>query len=606
MRRELLIGFLLVAAVTAVYWPVRSYPFVLLDDYGYVVENPNVRPGLTYDGVVYAFTGVTVGNWHPLTLLSHMLDCELFGVEKGAGWHHAVNVALHAANTLLLFIVLRLMTGTVWRSALVAALFGLHPLHVESVAWISERKDVLSTLFFMLMLLAYYHYVRRPTFLRYAAVFAWLALGLMSKPMLVTAPFVLLLLDYWPLGRMRASTPHAEHEEHGEDCEPLSRLIVEKIPLLVLVAASAVLTYLVQRNSGAMSMLGQEASLWTRLGNALYSYGEYLEKSFWPSPLAAIYPYVKRNPTDMVIRGLALGAISVAAVRLAKLRPFLLVGWCWYLGTLAPVIGLVQVGVQSMADRYTYIPLIGIFLIVTWGAAELSVDWPARNKGAAAAVLLALCGWCSRQQVETWSSSEALYGNAVKIERYNIFAMHGLGMVYWEEGKLDKAEETFEEILKIKSDPTVHVAGGFEMVHRDLGLLLAVRHQPRKALEQLDAAIQDRAQQPQPYRHKAWILATYRDPLSRDGEIRDGKNAVKFAETALQLSSGKQPEYWDTLAAAQAEAGNFKEAVAAGEKALEQARALRADDLVAGIQQRLELYKKGIPYHAAAQRPLRD
>ena len=203
MRRELLVSFLLVAAVAAVYWPVHSYPFVLLDDHGYVVENPYVRKGLTCEGIVHAFTGITVGNWHPVTMLSHMLDCQLFGVEQGAGWHHTVNLALHAANTVLLFIALRRMTGALWRSALVAALFGLHPLHVESVAWVSERKDVLSTLFFMLTLLAYYHYVQRPTILRYAAVFVLLALGLMSKPMLVTVPFVLLALGLLAPGPQR-------------------------------------------------------------------------------------------------------------------------------------------------------------------------------------------------------------------------------------------------------------------------------------------------------------------------------------------------------------------------------------------------------------------
>ena len=230
MRRELFVSFLLVAAVAAVYWPVHSYPFVLLDDHGYVVENPYVRNGLTCEGMVHAFTGITVGNWHPLTMLSHMLDCQLFGVEEGAGWHHVVNLALHAANTVLLFLALRWMTGALWRSALVAALFGLHPLHVESVAWVSERKDVLSTLFFMLTLLAYYHYVRRPTILRYAAVFVLLALGLMSKPMLVTAPFVLLLLDYWPLGRMRMR--HAQrrtrHAERGVELRHLPRTAADR------------------------------------------------------------------------------------------------------------------------------------------------------------------------------------------------------------------------------------------------------------------------------------------------------------------------------------------------------------------------------------------
>ncbi len=587
MRREMLVSFLLVAAVAAVYWPVHSYPFLLLDDQGYVAHNPYVRKGLTREGFVYAFTGITVGNWHPLTMLSHMLDCQLFGAEdKDAGWHHAVNLALHAANTVLLFIALRWMTGALWRSALVAALFGLHPLHVESVAWISERKDVLSTLFFMFTLMAYYHYVRRPTILRYAAVFLLLALGLMSKPMLVTVPFVLLLLDYWPLNRM--------------GLQPLSSLIVEKIPLFVLTAVSAAITYLVQQRSGAMGMLGQQVPLGRRLGNALFSYGQYLEKSFWPSPLAAIYTYVNRKPIDVLIVGLALGAISVAAVRLAKIRPFLLVGWCWYLGTLVPVIGLVQVGMQSMADRYTYIPLIGIFIIAAWGAAEFTVDWPARNKAIVAAVVLTVCGWLTWRQVATWSSSEALYRNAVEAERYNFFAERELGMVYWKDGKLDEAQQQFEAILKIQFDPTLHFEGGREPVYRALGLLLAVRHQPKKALEQLDEAIKARPQQPEPRRHKAWILAT-----SLDNSVRDGRKAVECAEQALELTPGKLPEYWDTLAAAEAETGNFKEAVEAEERALQEAQPARDDDIIPGMQRRLELFRSGLPYHAAAEHPLR-
>jgi tetratricopeptide (TPR) repeat protein len=664
MRRQLLVSFLLVTAVAAVYWPVHSYPFLLLDDPGYVVDNPCVRRGLTREGLVYAFTGTTVGNWHPVTMLSHMLDCQFFGVE--AGWHHLVNLALHAANTLLLFIALRRMTGAFWRSALVAALFGLHPLHVESVAWVSERKDVLSTFFFMLTLLAYCHYVQRPTILRYTAVFALLALGLMSKPMLVTAPFVLLLLDYWPLGRMRLPRIGGRRSEVGDQRSevsqredpsgnlpsppgrgaggegglqsvetenreadtaepsdeataeaeqppadgsgklPLSRLIVEKIPLLVLVAASAVRTFLVQQHSGATGMLGQ-VPLGSRLGNVLYSYGQYLEKTFWPYPLAAIYPYSNRKLWDVnvLIVGLALAAISVAAVRLSKIRPFLLVGWCWYLGTLVPVIGLVQVGVQSMADRYSYIPLIGIFIIAAWGAAEFTEQWPAGTKAVAAAAMLAVCGWFAWRQVATWSSSEVLYSHAVNADPYNYFARNGLGMVYWKDGRLDAAQEQFEAILAIEANRAVRVQGGFEPAHRALGLLLAVRHQPKKALEQLDEAIKTRGQQPEPLRNKAWILATYADPESRDGNVRDGKKAVELAELALRESGGKQPEYWDTLAAAQAESGDFTAAVETEEKALDQARSMRADDLIPGIQQRLKLFKSGMRYHAKAEHPAR-
>ena len=661
MRRELLISFLLVAAVAAVYWPVHSYPFVLLDDYGYVVDNPYVRNGLTGDGMRFAFTGVTVGNWQPVTMLSHMLDCQLFGAEAGAGWHHVVNLALHAANTVLLFIVLRRMTGTVWRSGLVAALFGLHPLHVESVAWVSERKDVLSTLFFMLTLLAYYGYVQRPTILRYAGVFVLLALGLMAKPMLVTMPFVLLLLDYWPLGRVRSreqaghprsgseSEEGAESEEQDAEGEeqaghprsgseseeqggmPMQvlsgagisvessgeseaqnaeansapttswlRLVVEKIPLFVLMAISAAIAYVAQQRGGALGMLGEQVPLEKRLGNAIFSYGQYLEKCFWPNSLAAHYTYVNRRPIDVLTVGLALVAISVAAILLAKIRPYLFVGWCWYLGTLVPVIGLVQIGTQSMADRYTYIPLIGIFIIAAWSAAEFTEAWPARNKAIAAAVVLIACGWFAWRQVTTWSSSEALYSRAVAAQRYNFFALHGLGMAYWQEGKLDEAQQQFETMVKLQSDPTQHFEGGLEPGYRALGLLLAVRHQPKKALEQFDQAIKARPQQPEPLRHKAWLLAT-----SLDDSVRDGRKAVQCAELALQLSSRKQPEYWDTLAAAQAEAGNFTKAVASAEEALELARSTRADDLIAGIQQRLELFQSGTPYHAEARPALR-
>ena len=622
MRRELFVSLLLVAAVTAVYWPVHSYPFVLLDDQGYVAHNPYVRNGLTCEGVSHAFLGITVGNWHPVTMLSHMLDCQLFGAEEGAGWHHIVNLALHAANTVLLFILLRWMTGALWRSALVAALFGLHPLHVESVAWISERKDLLSTLFFMLTLMAYCHYVRRPTIFRYAAVFVLLALGLMSKPMLVTAPLVLLLLDYWPLGRMRVDggwgvvdggqgPVNGEMQEAQTAASPVpspqppapssfSFLIVEKLPLLILAAVSAAITYLVQQLSGAMGMLGQQATLGRRLGNAIFSCGQYLEKSFWPNPLAVIYPYVKRAPIDVLVVGLALAAISVAAIRLAKILPFFLVGWCWYLVTLVPVIGLVQVGVQSMADRYTYIPLIGIFIIAAWGAAEFTEGWPARNKAFAAAVVLAACGWCSWRQVATWSNSEVLYRHAVETQDHNIFAQHGLGTVYWKDGRLDEAQQQFEAILNIKTDPKLRVQGGLEPVHRSLGLLLAVRHQPKKALEQFDEAIQASPRQPEPLRHKAWLLAT-----SLDNRVRDGKKAVECAEQAIKRSPWKPPEYLDTLAAAQAEAGRFKEAVESSQEALRQARAMRADDLIPGIEQRLKLFQSGVPYHAPAEHPQR-
>lgn len=330
----------------------------------------------------------------------------------------------------------------------------------------------------------------------------------------------------------------------------------------------------------------------TRLGNAVVAYGMYLEKCCWPSPLVAVYPYVNPRLIDVLVIGLALAAISVAVVRLAKIRPFLFVGWCWYVVTLVPVIGLVQVGVQSMADRYTYIPLIGIFIIAVWGAAEFTEAWPVRGKAAVAVAVLAACGCLTYRQVGTWSNSQTLFRHAVESERDNILGMYWLGTAYWKAGKLADAQTQFEDILKVQPD--------LEPALRALGLLLAVRGQPQKALEEFDEAIHVRPEQPEPLRHKAWLLAT-----SPDESVRDGKTAVYFAKQALQRSAGEPPEYWDTLAAAQAEAGEFDEAVASAKKALEKAEAVQADDLIPGIRQRLEFYESGHPYHAKAARPQR-
>jgi protein O-mannosyl-transferase len=600
---------------------------------------------------------VVMANWHPLTILSHMLDCQLFGTDR-PGWHHLVNLALHAANTVLLFVVLRRMTGAVWRSALVAALFGLHPLHVESVAWISERKDVLSTFFFMLVLLAYHRYALKPSLPGYGLVILMLSLGLMSKPMLVTVPFVLLLLDYWPLGRLRTvdrgpeigdqepggeegededSTEEIpaqddEDDDEEEDTEEdeiadeetadavdeslsmaqgprptpddgklsLQDLIAEKAPLFILVAVSAVITFIAQRIGGAMGMLGENLPLTSRLGNAVCAYGDYLEKSFWPYPLVAIYPYVNRKLIDVLIIGVALGAISFAAFRLAKLKPYLLIGWCWYLGTLVPVIGLVQVGVQSIADRYTYIPLIGFFIIAVWGGAELTEAWPAWRKAVVVAVVLAILSWFTFQQVQTWSSSEVLFNHAATSVPNTFVAMNGLANVYWKEKDLDKAKAEYEKILKIEENPNLRVEGGLEPAHRALGVLLAVMHQPKDAYAQLDLAMKLRPQQADPRRHKAWLLATYPDET-----YRSGAEAVRLAKEAFDLASMKTSEYWDTLAVAYAEAWNFKEATDAAEKALEQARLFHEDNLIPGLEERLRLFRAGMQYHAEPTRPNR-
>jgi tetratricopeptide (TPR) repeat protein len=452
-----------------------------------------------------------------------------------------------------------------------------------------------------------------------------LALGLMAKPMLVTTPLVLLLLDYWPLGRWQGngegekgregegekeaqSGPKPRDSSLRTQASSLRILLLEKVPLFVLAAVVGVGTLRVQAHSGAMGMLGGKLTLATRMGNGVCAYGIYLEKMFWPLPLSAIYPYVTHKMVDVLIIGAALAAMSVAVCRLASIKPYLPFGWWWYVVTLLPVIGLVQVGVQSMADRYTYIPLIGLFIIAAWGGAELIEGLSAAGKTAAVAgagLLLGACAWLTSQQLVTWSSSEILFNRAVAAAPDNSFARNALGQSYWREGRLDKAKEQFDAIVKMESDPHLRVEGGFETAHVNLGLLLAVQHQPRAALKQFDKAIELQPQAAEPLRHKAWLLATYPDESHPSEKVRDGDQAVRLAEEALKLSYSKPPEFWDTLAVARAETGNFKEAIEAEQKAIDEARRMRADDMLPELEGRLKLFNSNERYHAEPQRPSR-
>ncbi len=360
--------FLLAAAVTAVYWRITGHPFILLDDTIYITENPVVLDGLTLAGVRHAFSSTQAANWHPLTWLSHMLDVSLFGVN--AGRHHAVNLLLHLANGLLLLVALRKMTGSFWRSAAVAALFALHPLHVESVAWASERKDVLCGLFFALSLIAYRKYCERPGTARYLALFALFALGLMAKPTIVPLPFLLLLLDYWPLGRIfRDGVPGYAQPEAGRGWQTGWLPVLEKVPLLILSAGSAAVTLISQRGEGSVAMLPAGA-----ISNAGVSFAAYLGKTAWPASLSFFYPHpiFRRIPHDppawrIAASILLLAAISVVAVREIRRRPYIAIGWSWFLGMLVPMMGFIQAGEQAMADRYMYLPVAGLFLIVAWG-----------------------------------------------------------------------------------------------------------------------------------------------------------------------------------------------------------------------------------------------
>jgi len=425
-----------------VYWQVRTYDFINCDDNLYVIENPSVFSGLTFKNVIWAFTDAHAGNWHPVTWLSHMLDCQVFGLNPGR--HHLTNLFFHIANTLLLFLILRMMTGALWQSGFVAALFALHPLHVESVAWIAERKDVLSTFFWMLTMYSYVRYVRAPGLERYWPVLLFFILGLMAKPMLVTLPFVLLLLDYWPLGRFNAGASH-------KNTSAVAGLIREKIPLFVFVAASCSITFFVQKSSGAVRSL-EDFSFTVRLANALVSYGGYLAKMVWPHSLAIFYPH-PGMPSALKIAGacLMLIGISYVAVKTASKHPYMIVGWLWYVGTLVPVIGLVQVGPQAMADRYTYIPLIGIFIMIAWGIPEAVASWRQKRVclpvlGIGAVILLSALTW---GQAAYWKNSHTLFKHAISVTEKNYTIHYNLGIALFDQGGKTEAITHFAEATRL-------------------------------------------------------------------------------------------------------------------------------------------------------------
>ncbi len=469
------ICILLVLLTIAVYYPVGRHGYLVYDDDLYVTENSIVREGLTPEGILWAFTATEAANWHPLTWLSHMLDCRLFGLD--AGPHHLVNLLFHLSNTILLFLVLQWMTGALRRSAFVAALFALHPLHVESVVWIAERKDVLSTFFLFLTLAAYVHYIKKPDRMRYLLISGAFALGLMAKPMLVTLPFVLLLLDFWPLGR----TPYWKKDEprlqaaDGVGKRRIKKggrsvtsaeasfpwpLIREKTPLIALSALSSAITLYAQK--GAMASL-QHIPFQERLANALVSYIRYVLKMFWPLDLAPFYPYAPW-PAWVVAAATILTASAVfAAVRKARSLPYVAVGWFWYLGTLFPVIGIVQVGQQAMADRYTYVPLIGLFIILAWGIHGLSEKIHLRRIAPAvpAGILIAALMVTTGLQVRHWRDSVTLFNHALAVTENNFVARSVLAVKWLREGKLEEALHQSEAALAINdSDPNSLVNHG--------------------------------------------------------------------------------------------------------------------------------------------------
>jgi tetratricopeptide (TPR) repeat protein len=520
----------LLALVTlAVYWPAMSCDFIDYDDPVYVTQNLQVQKGLSWEGIQWAFAHPVSSNWHPLTMLSHMLVCQLAGVKPWG--HHFANVWLHALNVALVFLWLHGMTGTRWRSLLVAALFGWHPLHVESVAWVSERKDVLSTFFGLLSLMAYVHYAQTlkgraqpaggnlqssPTYLRspwYWLAGLALALGLMSKPMLVTWPFVMLLLDYWPLQRM------ADGWGQGAG---IRRLIREKIPFLLLAAAVSGVTFALQKHSGAVIQL-DHLPLSARGENALISYCRYLGKMIWPADLAVFYPHPAFWPAwQVVLAGALLAGLSAGAWSIRQRYPFCLMGWLWFLGTLVPVIGLVQAGQQSIADRYTYVPSLGVFISAVWSAHALvrRCRQPGIVAVLAGSVPLVLCLAVTWQQLGYWQDSETLFRHDLAVTQNNDLARNNLGVALGQKGKFDEAISQLQEAIRLKP--------GFAEAHQNLGMAFAGKNQMDQAISEFQEAIRLKPDYVEAHNNLGVALCNR-------GQFDE---AIKQFQAALRLSPG--------------------------------------------------------------------
>jgi tetratricopeptide (TPR) repeat protein len=673
-----LICLLLAVVTVLVYLPVQHHSFVSYDDPLYVTGNRPVQAGLTWAGAKWAFTTGHASNWHPLTWLSHMLDVQLFGASPAGP--HMVNMFIHAANTVLLFIVLRRLTSALWRSALVAALFALHPLHVESVAWVAERKDVLSAFFFLLTLLMYARYVdgnprsstpdsqpstplaldprllgpakRREdgSTLDYCSALLFFALGLMSKPMLVTLPFVLLLLDYWPLRRLAISDWRLG----------IRHRIREKVPFFLLSALSCVVTFVMQRKNGDVQSL-TKFPVSERIGNALVSYARYLGKTFWPADLAVFYPHPGHWPVAQVVfAAILVAGLCLGALWFGRRIPFAAMGWFWFLGMLVPAIGLVQVGSQSMADRYTYLPLIGIFIILSWGAAEVLARWrlPKAVIGIMAGLAVVACAVRTEGQLRHWQDGESLFRYALAVTKGNFVAHNNLGNALMHEGRVDEAIAHYQKALAIQPDydlahnnlgfalfqkgeldeaiahfqkalviqpdlvaahyqlgnallqkgrvneAVVHYQKALEIQpdfadgHVNLANALLQKKQVREALAHCRAALKFQPDNPEILSDLAWVLATW-----PDASVRNGTEAIQLAQRAIQLTGGRDPMTLRALATAYAEAGQFGKAVSTARRALELAESHSNAALADTLRSDIKLYQADSPFRDTVQAP---
>jgi protein O-mannosyl-transferase len=600
--RPILIAAGLIALVWIVFEQTFRHEFVNYDDPLYVIDNAHVRAGLTWRGIAWAFTHVHSQNWHPLTTISHMLDCELFGLNPGA--HHLVNVFLHSIAAVLLFVFLQQATARVWLSAFVAAMFAVHPLRVESVAWISERKDVLSGLLFMATLMAYVAYARKKSIGRYVTMSILFACGLMSKPMLVTTPIVLLLLDYWPLARFERST--------------FTKLLIEKIPLFALSAGSVVMTLWAQNFAlGSTEYL----PLSWRITNALFSYFEYIRQTFWPHDLIPFYVHPENRLATWQLVFAAAILLSITAVALIRRRqnPYLVVGWFWYLVMLTPVIGIVQVGLQGHADRYTYLPQIGLLIAIAWPVSDLTKSFFAQkimlsSAGSIVVVILSILSW---KQTQHWRDTETLWRHTLAIAPESDVAHTGLGGILFVRGQVDEAIAHYESALRLrggnsgahfglgralamkqKTDAAIfHFEKALEIqpdyvgASNDLGVAFASKGELGRAIDAWRQTLSFDPDNPDALNNIAWVRAT-----AAEKELRDGQEALDLAQRALK-SGGDNPVILRTLAAAQAENGSYGDAIATAERGAQLAEQRGDRAMADNLRNCVETFRRGEPLH---------
>jgi tetratricopeptide (TPR) repeat protein len=579
-RSTLAVCIFLTVITWLVFGQTLGHDFVNFDDDLYVYQNSEVSRGLTLDGFKWLLTHSHAHLWHPLTTLSHMIDCQIYGLRPRG--HHFTNVLLHNIGTVLLLLVLSQMTGRVWPSAFAAAIFAIHPMRVESVAWVAERKDVLSGVFFMLTLAAYTRYARAPTVARYLVMSIFVACGLMSKATFVTVPIVLLLLDYWPLQR-------------GENFFAWRRLILEKLPLLALAASASGATIFAQ--TVTMASL-EQLPLLPRLKNAAVSLTAYLRQMFWPTDLAIFYPHPHDQLNiSLVLVSIALVvAITLLVILLRRKRPYLFIGWFWYLVLVAPVLGIFQAGLQGRADRFTYLPHIGITIALTWTAADVAQQWHHRRAilASIASCVIAILMVCAWRQTTYWRDSISVWERALAVTSNNQVAHRNLAAALWTRGR------TRESRIQSRAADIVHAETTlkdhpFDVPTRDdLGVLLIKAGNAADAIQQWETSLQVDPGDGNALNNLAWVLATY--PTDA---VRNGKRAVELAQKAVKLPGGESAMVLRTLAAAYAEARDFARATGTAQRAMELANAQHNTSLVETLRHEISLYEGGQPYREA-------